>query len=74
MTNKDWTKDFGDNLASMINNAGFTQGKFAEAIGVNPSNVSRYINKSQMPGSKVMDRICNVLKCSFDDIKNYNKK
>ena len=73
MDNKDWTKDFGDNLAKMINVAGFTQGKFAEAIDVNPSTVSRYINKTALPGSKIMDRICNTLKCSFEDIVNFKK-
>lgn len=74
MNDKEWLAKFGENLSRMIKDFGYTQSEFAKLIGVNPSSISRYVNKTQMPGASTMDNICSVLKCTIQDIINYKKK
>ena len=71
MKNKEWLNNFGDFLAKKIYEAGYTQDEFASLIGVSPATISKYINKTQMPGIKVIINISRVLDCEYGELIDF---
>lgn len=55
-------------LAPRRRRAGFTQEKFAEAIGVNRSAVAMWEARGTWPSSSLLPVIADVLLCSIDDL------
>lgn len=68
MDEKKWLQYFGDRLAEKMRDAGFTQDEFANRIGVAPSTVSKYVNKTQVPGLKALTNMSRVLGCTIDEL------
>lgn len=55
---------FGKKLKSALRNVGLKQFQLAEIIGVEPANVSRWINGKHYPERKHFEKICNLLNVS----------
>ena len=49
MSEQEWLELFGNNLAYILSERGYTQKQFAEATGLSEAAISNYINKRQMP-------------------------
>ena len=47
---------------------GLTQAQLAVMVGCHPRHISRWENRSQLPGSRYLARLAEALDCSTDDI------
>ena len=47
---------------------GLTQAQLAEMVGCHPQHITRWENRSQLPGSRYLARLAAALDCSTDDI------
>jgi DNA-binding Xre family transcriptional regulator len=56
------------NLQEQIVKSGKTNKDFAEEIGTDAPMVSRFIHYKCLPVPEMMRMICNVLKCTIEDI------
>lgn len=64
----EWMDMFGDNLRYILEQYGYTQEQFADAIGVSKGTVSRYINKQIMPSLKCAINMSLELGIEMDDL------
>lgn len=71
MTEERWLDIFGDKLAIMIYEAGYSQWEFAQRIGVSEATLSKYINKIHMPSVKAIINIAYALHCKIEDLIDY---
>lgn len=74
MTELDWLDVFGDNLASMLYEAKYTQKDLAEMTGLSEATISKYLKKQQMPGVRALINISIALDCSLDDLMYFGNK
>lgn len=58
MSELEWMRIFGEKLQFLLKDAWMTQKELADAIGVNESTISRYINAERMPSVKAIVNIC----------------
>lgn len=68
MTEQEWLDIFGDNLRDILDEYGYNQRDFAEAIGVDPTTISRYINKQRMPTIKALINMSYELDMTLDEL------
>lgn len=74
MTEQQWLNIFGPMLWFKIQEAGYlTQEDFAEDIGVSPATLSKYLNKTQMPGVKTLINISYVLDIPLRELMDYGQ-
>lgn len=71
MNNEEWIYIFSNNLKNKMDSMGYTQGMFAEDIGVSRSTVNRYINGSQIPSAKVILNMSYILNCEVKDLIDF---
>lgn len=73
MSEIEWLDIFGENLNDMLIEQDISRNDFANAIGVDRSTVSRYINKQQMPTVKNIVNMAYVLRCDVDELINFDE-
>lgn len=73
MSEIEWLYIFGENLNDMLIEQDISRNDFANAIGVDRSTVSRYINKQQMPTVKNIVNMAYVLRCDVDELINFDE-
>lgn len=59
---------FSTNLRNMLYARNRTQAELAKAMNVTETSVSFWVNGSVVPRHKTVDRICQYLKCSREDL------
>ena len=57
-----------DVLKKLIEQKGVSQGEFAEAIGVQDSAVSKWLNGIQIPKVELYDAICEYFNVTLDQL------
>ena len=73
MTQLDWKDVFGDNLASILQEKGFTQLRLSRDSGVSTAMISDYINKRSVPGLFAAINIAYALDMSLDELVNFDE-
>lgn len=71
MTETQWIDAFGDNLASMLDEARLTQKDLAEMTGISEGAISYYIKKQRMPGLKAILKIAYALDCEVSELIDF---
>lgn len=74
MSESEWLDIFGDNLKDMMDEYGISQRELADECGLSESNISRYINKQQVPGIKALVNIAYALDCDVSDLIDFGCK
>lgn len=54
-------KNFAERLKTAIHRSGLKQYKLAELIGVEPPNVSRWVNGATYPSDAHFEKLCEIL-------------
>lgn len=71
MTETQWIDAFGDNLASMLDEARLTQKDLAEMTGLSEGAISSYIRKKKVPGFKAIINIAYALDCEVSELIDF---
>lgn len=61
MTELDLMDIFGNNLASILNEQGISQGELAYIAGLSKGTISKYIHKQQLPNIRALINLSCVL-------------
>ena len=59
---------FKKNLKRLLEQNNLNQAEFAKKIGVTEAAVSRYINGSRIPSTKIVGKIIKTLNCSYSEL------
>ncbi len=73
MTELEWLDIFADNLASMMEEGGYTQMDLAEETGLSQSTISAYLNKRKLPGVKAIINIAYALDCEVTELIDFDE-
>lgn len=73
MTELEWLDIFADNLASMMEESGYTQMDLAEETGLSQSTISTYLNKRKFPGVKAIINIAYALDCEVTELIDFDE-
>lgn len=68
MSEQELTAIIAENIKAILEEKGMEQKDLAQAIGVSPSSVSRWISGEKMPRASSIDAICKALGCTRNDI------
>lgn len=68
METKDIKTIFSENLRNKLIAKNKTQAQLAKAVGVSQTTVSFWVNGEKMPRSNMIDKICQYLVCSSDEL------
>lgn len=71
MSELEWLEIFGDNLASWMEEYGYSQKDLAIATGLSESAISNYIHKKRMPTIKAIINISYVLDIELSDLIDF---
>ena len=71
MSEMEWLKIFGDNLAYLLAKNGMSQIDLAERAGLTQATISRYISARQLPGVRAIINIAHVLGLSIDELIDF---
>lgn len=71
---KDVKTIFSENLRNKLIAKNKTQAELAKAVGVSQTTVSFWVNGEKMPRSNMIDKICQYLICSSDELLTDNDK
>lgn len=71
MNEAQWLNMFGDNLASMLYEAKYTQRDLADMTGLSESTISFYIHKQKMPGIRAILKIAYALDCEVSELIDF---
>ena len=63
--------DFGKRLKVFRKSQGLTQNEFADKLGVERSNISRYENGETLPSIETFLEMCNILNIDIENIIKY---
>lgn len=74
MSEQEWLDIFGDNLAEMMYEQGYSQRDLADATGLSESSISHYVNKTRVPTIKAIINIAYVLDCDFNDFIDFGDR
>lgn len=67
MFEQEWLELFADGLKYAMETKGYSVRELAEAVGVSPSTISRYLNAKQMPSVKNILNMSEVLDEDLND-------
>ena len=70
----DILSDFAERLNELMVENNLTQSKLAESIKVEPSTISRYLSKQNIPEIDVLIRIADYFNCSVDFLVGKTEK
>lgn len=68
MNDKDIRQIFSHNLRGRLELKNKSQADLARAVGVSQVSVSNWVNGEILPRPKMIEKICNYLQCSADDL------
>lgn len=68
------TEIFGRNLRNKLEAKRHSQSDLARFLNVTPTAVSRWVNGEAMPRANMLDRICNYLGCTAEDLMTDHTK
>lgn len=68
MTELQWMRIFGNNLADIMEEAGYNQKQLAIETGISETSISRYVNGTQMPSMKALVNIASILMCDINEL------
>lgn len=71
MTELEWMDSFGDNLKDLMKKTGINQEELAYKTNISQSNISRYINRQNMPSVRAIVNLAYALNCSTDDLIDF---
>ena len=74
MFEQEWLNIFGDNLAEIMAEKGYTQRDLADEAGISETSVSRYVSKERMPTIKAIINMAYVLDCDLNDFIDFGDK
>ena len=74
MSEVEWINIFGDNLASMLEDARMTQKELAEEVGVAESTISRFINKQTAPSIFTIVNLSYALDCDISELVDFGDR
>ncbi len=63
--------EFGKKLKTFRKSQGLTQNEFADKLGIERSNISRYENGDTLPSIEVFLEICNILNTDIENFVKY---
>ena len=73
MSEMEWLIIFGDNIKSILYDYNMTQQELADAAGISNSNLSRYINKQQMPSVRTILNLSYALNCDVSELMDFGE-
>lgn len=68
MTDEETLRNIGANLRRFMAEIGLSQNALAHEIGESPTRINQYCLARKMPGAGVLQRICERLGKSLDEI------
>lgn len=71
MTEIQWLEMFGNNLVRLLYESKLTQRDLAEMTELSEGTISKYINKTQIPGIKAILSISYALGCTTDELIDF---
>lgn len=71
MSEQEWLEIFADNLASWMNEYGYSQRDLADTTGLSEATISKYLSKRQLPGIKAIINISYVLDIELSDLIDF---
>ena len=74
MTETEWMDIFGDNLNSIMQERGYTQGDLADETGLDQTTISRYINKRCMPTMRAVVNLAYTLDCDISELVDFGDR
>lgn len=74
MTETEWMNIFGDNLQSLMQERGYTQGDLAAESGLDQTTISRYLNKRCIPSVRAITNLAYVLDCDISDLIDFGDR
>ena len=74
MTEVQFIRSFGNNLADQLEDAWMSQKELAEETGLHESTISRYVRGEMMPTLKNVINIMHALDCEFEDLVDCYEK
>lgn len=69
MTSDQFRYEFKKRIEKILIFRSMTQNDLAEKIGVDPSQLNRYLNGKNIPSFFIVDKIAKALDCSVDDLR-----
>ncbi len=63
--------DFGKKLKTFRKSQGLTQNEFADKLGIERSNISRYENGDTLPSIEIFLEMCNILNIDIENFVKY---
>lgn len=69
MTDEERQCEFGERLRYAMYMKGMTQGELSYQTGITQAVISRYVTGKAKPGFINIDKICQALGCSMDDLR-----
>lgn len=74
MSEQEWLDIFGDNLADIMAEKGYSQSDLADATGLSISAISNYINKKKIPTVRAIINMAYELDLSFDEFIDFGDR
>lgn len=74
MTEAEWIRIFGENLACILDEYRMTQRDLADAAGLSESSISKYINKQIAPSIFAVINIADALGMTVDELVDFGDR
>ena len=68
----EFTFQFTRRLAKLMEDRRMSQRTLAEKLGIDESQVNKYVNGKNIPSLYVADRIAKILNCSLDELRYHD--
>lgn len=68
MNEEDWRIDFSSNLYHKMRKAGYVVDTLAEATGISPVTIRKYVNGQATPNTHNTYKIAKILKCHISEL------
>lgn len=74
MTETEWLDIFADNLQSLMQERGYTQGDLADETGLDQTTISRYLNKQRIPTVRAIVNLAFTLDCDISELIDFGDR
>lgn len=72
MEDREYRKEFGDRLKTLLRDRSIRHDALAESVGVSRQSMSMYINGKSLPSIRIVRRIARVLNCDVRDLIDFD--